>query len=96
MANCDDCVYYSALVEGDLGYDPDEARGYCLMCPPRPTGEYRVELAQWTIVAADHLMCGMCMCRGCASKPPPITYFILQENGDKILQENGDGILIEY
>lgn len=27
--------------------------------------------------------------------PPGETFYLLQENGDRLLQENGDGILLE-
>lgn len=95
MATCADCIYYTELVPGDLGYSADEVRGRCSFCPPWPTGDYREELAQWSIVLGSHEDCALCRCRGCNGQPSPKTYFILQENGDKLLQENSDGLLRE-
>ena len=65
MIFCGDCLYYVALVEGEVGYSDAEPRGRCIFCPPRPTGEYKEDLALWPIVSPTHFICGKCMCRGC-------------------------------
>lgn len=88
MNTCGDCAYFVALA--------DETRGYCIMCPPRPTGEYRGEAAQWTIVLASHIECDQCMCRmGCGEVIPPIEFFLLKEDGEYVLQEDDGKFILE-
>lgn len=70
MAICGvDCLYFTLLVEGDVGYDPDLAgsKGKCTLCPPVPSGSYRDDLSEWPKVLATD-SCNQCRCRGCTPK----------------------------
>ena len=94
MQWCGTCNYWIQLVLGDVGYDPAVMRGKCVICPPRPTGEYKNDLSAWPIVLFTDF-CNLCRCVGCATPLVDNTDFLLQENSDYIFQETGDKIILE-
>lgn len=62
---CSICPNYVSLAHGEEGFDDDEERGRCTLCPPTPTGSYHGDLALWPIVVASEEGCVFCKCRGC-------------------------------
>ena len=91
------CQYWIELGPSDEGYSVSEDRGYCVYCPPLPSGEYRAKLSLWPITLSID-SCVICRCRGCGdwATPIPGDYdYLLLESNDYLLIESGDKLLLE-